>query len=299
MARIAAFALDQFDHGAFFAADVGAGAPAHVDFCVLCQARRLEFGQFDFQDLAHGWVFIAHVNEDLLRLDRPGGDQHALEKIVRLALQIVAVLERAGLPLVAIDRHQPRPRLGTHQAPLASGWKAGATEAAQAAVRERLNDRVRRALAAQTGLQDGIASPCLVGRKILEGRELGLDLARAGQRQQRGRRGVIDVAMSNLGGGSRGARADAGRTHHPHAWHLPRQVLGRERGKELFRSGQHAAQAVADANRDWRGLGLAIANDVEMGIKGRDLVDFRHRNREFLGQGVQVARRQGALLVLD
>ena len=81
------------------------------------------------------------------RLDHPGGDQHALDEAVRIALEIVAVLEGAGLALVGVDREQPRRRLGAHQRPFAAGGKAGAAEAAQPGVAHGLDDVVARARA--------------------------------------------------------------------------------------------------------------------------------------------------------
>ena len=56
---------------------------------------------------------------------------------MRIGFEIIAVLERAGLALVAIDRHQPRPGLAQYRAPLASGRKAGAAEPAQGGIVER------------------------------------------------------------------------------------------------------------------------------------------------------------------
>ena len=81
----AALALDRLDHGALFAADVGAGAAADVHLGVLGEAGRLELGDLLLQDLDDGGIFVAHVDEDLLGLDRPRRDQHALQELVRLA----------------------------------------------------------------------------------------------------------------------------------------------------------------------------------------------------------------------
>ena len=66
---------------------------------------------------------------------------------MRVALEVGAVLEGAGLALVDVHRHQPRRRLGAHDAPLAPGRKAGAAEAAQAGVLQRLDHRLDAALA--------------------------------------------------------------------------------------------------------------------------------------------------------
>ncbi len=141
-----------FDHGAFFAADVGARAASQVYLGMRGKTRRLEFGQLRREDLAYGWILISHVEEDFSGLDRPGGDQHAFEKPVRLAFEIVAILEGAGLTLITIDGHQARTRLRPYEAPFSAGREAGASKAAQASIRERCNHAVRRALAAQAGL---------------------------------------------------------------------------------------------------------------------------------------------------
>ena len=56
---------------------------------------------------------------------------------MRVALEIVAVLEGAGLALVGVDREIARLRLLAHELPLAPGREAGAAEAAQARLVER------------------------------------------------------------------------------------------------------------------------------------------------------------------
>src|SRR5229473_91175 len=40
-------------------------------------------------------IFVAQVNPDLADARAPGGDQHAFEEAVRIALEVPAVLERA------------------------------------------------------------------------------------------------------------------------------------------------------------------------------------------------------------
>ena len=74
-------------------------------------------------------------------------------KAVRIALEIVAILESAGLALVGVDRHQARRRLGAHQRPFAAGREAGAAEAAQAGIADDLDQLVARALAGEAVLQ--------------------------------------------------------------------------------------------------------------------------------------------------
>src|SRR6185312_12182237 len=99
-----------------------------------------QLGDLALQDLARDGIFVADVDIDLARLDDMRADQHAFEEAVRIGVEIMAVLEGAGLALVAIDRHQARPRLAQHGAPFAASRKAGAAEAAQAAVVEDLQE---------------------------------------------------------------------------------------------------------------------------------------------------------------
>ena len=53
---------------------------------------------------------------------------------MRVALEVGAVLEGAGLALVDVHGHQARRGLLAHDAPLAAGREAGAAQAAQAGV---------------------------------------------------------------------------------------------------------------------------------------------------------------------
>ena len=130
MTRQAALALDQFDHRRFFAADVGAGAAAHMDLGVLRQAGPLDLADLFGKKKDHFRIFVANVKISIRSLHDPRCDQHALDETVRVAFEIVTVLERAGLALVAIDRKQPRRRFGAHQRPFPAGRKAGAAKAA-------------------------------------------------------------------------------------------------------------------------------------------------------------------------
>ena len=56
---------------------------------------------------------------------------------MRVAAQIVAVLEGPGLALVAVDAHVARLGLAADDLPFAPGREAGAAEAAQAGIVER------------------------------------------------------------------------------------------------------------------------------------------------------------------
>ena len=129
--RQAALALDALEHRGLLAADVGAGTPAQHEIAGQGEPRRLDFGDLAQQHLPDARVLVAQIDVGRLGLDRPGRDQHPLEEAVRVALEIVAILEGAGLALVGVDREIARLRLLPDELPLASGRKAGAAEAAQ------------------------------------------------------------------------------------------------------------------------------------------------------------------------
>src|SRR4029077_15215743 len=119
VARIAALAFDRFDHRRLFAANIGAGAAAKLDLTRLDQAGVFERGDLTGEDVQYCWILIAHIEVDALGIDRASRDQRAFEHRVRLVLEIVAVLERAGIAIVAGDWHQSRARIGPRNLPLA------------------------------------------------------------------------------------------------------------------------------------------------------------------------------------
>src|SRR5262245_3362956 len=108
IARQAALAFDALDHRALFAADVRARAAAQLDEAGGSDAGGLERRDLAAQDLEHRGVLVAHIEIDALRLDGVRRDQRAFERAMRVALEKPAVLERAGLALVAVDRHEAR-----------------------------------------------------------------------------------------------------------------------------------------------------------------------------------------------
>src|SRR3546814_8225219 len=88
---------------------------------------------------------------------------------MRVAFQVVAVLEGARLALVGIDRHEARAGKAAHDLPLLAGREAGAAEAAQAGVGEDLDELLRRPLVGEAGAQQLIAAVALVGSEVLVG----------------------------------------------------------------------------------------------------------------------------------
>ncbi len=87
-------------------------------------------------------VFVAQVDVAGVDADDGRGDQHPFEKSMRVALEIGAILERAGLAFVDVDRHEARRGLVAHDAPLAPGRKARAAQSPQPRVFQRLDQVV-------------------------------------------------------------------------------------------------------------------------------------------------------------
>ncbi len=259
------------------------------------KARRLKRGDLALKNEAALGIFVAQVEVDRLGLDRPGGDQHPFEKAVRILLKVVAVLESAGLALVAVDRHQPRRRLLADKAPLAPGREPGPAEPAQPRTFKRGDHRLNALGAGQAGFQQGIAAAGAVGveagiggqvRMRLTGRDRGGDAVRAGVLVQR----VTDGDDRRLV-----AAAHARRPHHPHARAEPIRQFAEQPGAAHHRAGQ----AVADPHRDRRRRRLVIHDDVEMGVERGDLVDLDQRQPHLLGERRKVAGVQAAEAVLQ
>ena len=123
----------------------------------------LERGNLRGQDRAACRILVANIDVDVLDADSPRGDEHSLDEPVRVAFQVVPILERAGLALVDIDGHQPRRRLGAHDAPLAADGKSGAAQSAQPRILHRCQNRFERTFAAHTGEERAIAGIGAIG----------------------------------------------------------------------------------------------------------------------------------------
>src|SRR5206468_7577290 len=132
--RHAALALDRLDHRRFLAADVGARAAAEMNRRLLARRIFLQRGDFLFKDRAAAMVLVTKIDIDLVDADRPGRDERALDEAVRIAFEIPAVLEGAGLALVDVDRHQARRRLRGDRFPLAPRREARTAESPQARI---------------------------------------------------------------------------------------------------------------------------------------------------------------------
>ncbi|OIQ75088.1 hypothetical protein GALL_432490 [mine drainage metagenome] len=143
-AGLATAALQGVQQGRLLAADVGAGAAVDDDVVVparaqdvlaevACVARLLDRG---LQLLDEPEELAPDVDEAELALHGPAADDHALDELVGVVLEDDAVLEGAGLALVAVA-HQvagglPLGRVLGHEGPFQAGREARAAAAPEA-----------------------------------------------------------------------------------------------------------------------------------------------------------------------
>src|SRR6266851_4940189 len=295
VARQTALALDALEHRRFLAADIGAGAAPEMDLDAGRDAGARELGDLGGEDRAALRVFVAQIDVDFRRLDRPGADQHALKEAMRVGLEVMAVLEGAGLALIGVDRHQARALLLAHEAPFAPGGKAGAAEPAQLRILERLENALDIPLAREAVLEQTVAAAGAIGgeadivRHMRVGRAIRHRLGDAAQRRLLVQ-GVADRCNRRVV-----ATAHAGRTDNPHA----RSQTLRQLGEEGLRAEERTGQAVADAHGDGRRRRLPIHHDVKMGVERGDLVDLDESQFHLVSQRRQVAGMQAAVPVLN
>ena len=136
VARLAAVALDRAEDRGLLAADVGAGALAHLDVegealrrgCPAPRKPRSRASSIAFSmRAARQRILAAHVEVAVLAAGGVGGDGHRLDDGERVALHQHAVLERAGLGLVGVaDQVVRAARLARHGVPLAARREGGA-----------------------------------------------------------------------------------------------------------------------------------------------------------------------------
>ena len=207
----------------------------------------------------------------------------------------MAVLERAGLALVAIDRQQPRAGLLTYQPPFAPGRKAGAAEPAQSRMFERPDHLVAGALARKAGLQQAIAALGAVAVETDIGRDRHVGFPGGDGSSDAGERCVLVQRVADCDDRGAVTAAQARRAHDPH----PVAEPGRQLPKELRRTGEFAAEAVADPHGQRRRRLLVVHDDVKMGVERGDLVDLDECQPHLLGQRRQMARMETTEAVLQ
>jgi hypothetical protein len=70
-----------------------------------------------------------------------GADQHPFQETMRIGVEVILILERTRLALIAVDGHQTGARLAAHRSPFAACRESGTTEAAQPAIIQCLENR--------------------------------------------------------------------------------------------------------------------------------------------------------------
>ena len=135
---VGSFALERFDQAGFLAANVSRSPAMDVDFEVETGAKdvfaqkALFFGVRDrfFQDDGRFGEFLADINVGGVSADRVGRDDHALDQLVWILVNDVAVLEGAGLRLVTVaDQVNWLGVAGRNEAPLDASWETRAAAA--------------------------------------------------------------------------------------------------------------------------------------------------------------------------
>jgi hypothetical protein len=108
------------------------------------EAKLSGLGDGHFQALYGQWVFRAHVDVALFRADGVGGDGHALEDAVGIALEDRPIHEGAGVALIAVADHVFWVSLGLpHGLPFFARGEARAAPAPQAGTADLGNDLLR------------------------------------------------------------------------------------------------------------------------------------------------------------
>ena len=244
-AREAALPLDRLDQRRLLAADVGAGAAVHPDVDVepgaegpLAQVPRgARLGDRLLEDARPAYELATDVDVGGARLDRVGGDRDPLEHHVRVVLDQLAVLERAGLGLVGVaDQVAGAGVVPGHERPLAAGGEAGAAAAAQLGGEHLLGDRVRRhrqrfpqpfvaarrqvgGERARVGLAAGAQQHALHGHGLLEGSRKSKVQGRKSAAESRKSSVESRRSEAGSGGGERGIRRSSAARRAAHrAW---------------------------------------------------------------------------------
>ena len=101
--------------------------------------------------------------------------------------------------------------------------------------------------------------------------------------------------MTGLGHRGGVTAPHAGRPYDAHAG----AAIFLERGQQFTPTHQFAGQAVADPDGDGRRRLFPFLDDVEMGVKGRDLVDLGHGEAHLIGKGGEMGGREVVIGVLD
>src|ERR1700733_9909513 len=150
-ARLALLALERFQERGLLAADIGAGAAMEIDFEIEARAARVRADQLCVIGLVDCGLEIdglvvelaADIDVTGMRTHRARGQERALDQLVRIEAEDVAILASAGLALVRVDHQIARPVafLG-HEGPFEAGGKTRPAAPAQARGLDLVHDPV-------------------------------------------------------------------------------------------------------------------------------------------------------------
>ncbi len=139
--RMAAHAFERTEQRSLFTANVCArtgmgvnlAGEVRVENILAQQSGGAGFGKRPIHDVDQVFVFAARIDVVRLRAERVGGDDHAFDQHVRIALHQVAIFESAGFGFVGVADYVLRLRriLG-NESPLHPGRKTRAAATAQA-----------------------------------------------------------------------------------------------------------------------------------------------------------------------
>ena len=217
---------------------------------------------------------------------------------MRIGFEIEAILERAGLALVAIDRHQPRAR--ARRAPRAICAPVG-KPAPPSPRRLASSSALQNVFLADARRSAGAQAACSRLRDIGVVVDIGRDDAGGSRRAPRssstlGRGRVIDEVMSDLGD-RRAYRSSP--TQGARTTRMPGPAPVLQFVQQLFRAQHGAGQRIADPNGQRRDVGLAFLHHVEMRVEGRGLEHLGERQLHLVGERREMRCGNLMIFVLD
>ncbi len=291
----AAFALDQLKHGGFFATDVSASSPPKVDFGVRDKIGGFDSCNLAREDLAAFRIFIAKVDVNCLRLDRPRPDQHAFEDAVRIGFDMIAILESPRLSFICVHRHHPRAGFGADELPLPPYREARPAKPAKARIFKRFDYAFRRSLSGQAFGQQVVAA---VSAVMIE-----IDIRVQRRVPFRAQRGSHDTFDGRIFVERVAHRRDWCIVTSTHAWRADNANAGLQPFLQGFQqfpgTHQRAGQAIADAHSHRRRRRFAVHDDIEMRIKRSDFEHLHEREAHFLRKRDEMTGMQAAVSILQ
>src|SRR5581483_200304 len=214
---------------------------------------------------------------------------------MRIALEVVAVLEGPRLTLVGVDCEHARGRFRPHKSPLAARRKARAAKAAQSAVAHDPDQLIARAVAGQATFQERVATGLLIRGKV--------GIRFPGVRMRTGFHRRCDAFNRRFEGLDMTDRADRCAVARTHAWRADNAYVSAELAAQLIQqplgTRHRARQGFAYAHRDRRWRRLALLHHVEMRVERGDFVNLRERHLHFGGERGEMGGGDVTVAVLD